>query len=155
MSTRAELEQVHAGLKKDSAEKAEEIERATQNPGGARAELTQLLDAIYGADIPTDLKRPMTDLLVRLSEHEQLEERFGTLLTNADTAFLKQLQATHPNLTPREATVCLFVKLGYDTREIARRRGITTRGMESIRYRLHKKIGRGKHQALKTYLSGL
>uniref|UniRef100_A4SGY8 HTH luxR-type domain-containing protein n=1 Tax=Chlorobium phaeovibrioides (strain DSM 265 / 1930) TaxID=290318 RepID=A4SGY8_CHLPM len=55
----------------------------------------------------------------------------------------------------RESIVCLFIKLGYDTREIARRVGISTRGMESVRFRLHKKIGREKHESLKMYLAGV
>jgi len=33
--------------------------------------------------------------------------------------------------------------------------GITKRGMESIRYRMHKKIGLTKHQSIKNYLNEL
>ena len=49
----------------------------------------------------------------------------------------------------------LLVKLNYETTEIARSIGISTRGMESIRYRMHKKLGLGKHESIKTYLSDL
>jgi len=45
--------------------------------------------------------------------------------------------------------------MNYDTCDIARSVGISTRGMESIRYRMHKKLGLGKHQSIKTYLSEL
>jgi len=48
-----------------------------------------------------------------------------------------------------------MVKLNYDTREIARSIGISTRGMESIRYRMHRKLGLDKHKSIKTYLSEL
>jgi len=68
---------------------------------------------------------------------------------------LSRLQKKHPNLNQRELRISLLVKLNYDTREIGRSVGISTRGMESIRYRMHKKLGLGKHQSIKTYLSDL
>lgn len=145
----------HSQLAQVSAAKAEENDRVTQNPGGERGALITLINSIYLADIPTDAKRSMTDLLQQLIEHAQLEARFRTLLTKADAAFIKKLEADYPNLTQRDTLISLFIKLGYDTREIARRVGISTRGMESIRYRLHKKIGREKHESLKMYLAGL
>ncbi len=155
MTINTELAEEYAELVNVSAEKAEEIDRATQHPGGVRGQLIGLLDIIYAADIPIDEKRSMTDLMLRLSRHEQMEQRFGTLLTNADVTFIKKFEAKHPNVSQREALICLFIKLGYDTREIARKVGISTRGMESIRYRLHKKIGRGKHESIKMYLAGV
>ena len=39
--------------------------------------------------------------------------------------------------------------------EIAHSIGLSKRGMESIRYRMHKKLGLGKHQSIKTYLAEL
>ncbi|RTY39563.1 response regulator receiver protein [Chlorobium phaeovibrioides] len=145
----------HSQLAQVSVAKAEEIDRVTQNPGGERGALITLINSIYLADIPTDAKRSMTDLLQQLIEHAQLEARFRTLLTKADAAFIKKLEADYPNLTQRDTLISLFIKLGYDTREIARRVGISTRGMESIRYRLHKKIGRAKNESIKMYLGGV
>ena len=107
---------------------------------------------VKSADVPAKQKRPIIQGLLACLEHEQLESRVGTILTNADAAFLKRLQERHPNLTLREYLICLFAKLGYDTREISRYFGISVRGAESIRYRLHKKLGREKHEAIKTYL---
>ncbi len=138
-----------------SAEKAKEIDRASRSPGSGRMQIIELVSLVHASDIQADTKRRISDMLVRLIEHSQMEERCGTLLTNSDVGFLKRLEAKHPNISPKDALVLLFIKLGYDTREIARRRGISTRGMESIRYRIHKKMGRGRHQALKTYLGDL
>jgi len=110
---------------------------------------------IHATEIPDATKRSVTDVLVALIEQSQMEERFGTLLTKSYAAFIKRLQEQHPSLNARDAIVCMFIKNGYDTREIARRNGISPRGIESVRYRLHKKIGRGKHEAIKTYLGSL
>jgi len=151
MSTKQELAEQLKELARASAEKAAEIERATSFPGVKQLRLKDLLDMAHSADVPAKQKRLITKGLLACLEHEQLESRMGTILTNADAAFLKTLQERHPNFTRRENMVCLFVKLGYDTREIARYFGISVRGAESIRYRLHKKLGIEKHEAIKTY----
>jgi DNA-binding CsgD family transcriptional regulator len=65
------------------------------------------------------------------------------------------LEKKHPNLNIREMKICLLVKLNYDTREIARTVGISTRGMESLRYRMHQKLGLGRHESIKSYLTEL
>jgi DNA-binding CsgD family transcriptional regulator len=155
MSRKEELIEEYRQLTEASEQKAAELIRATGTPGGNRQAVRELLDLVHGAEIPTEQKRPISTMLLELVELESLEERMGTVLTRADVVFLKALQAKHPGLNPREYMICLFVKLGYGTADVARRVGISTRGMESIRYRLHKKIGREKHEAIKTYLGGM
>jgi DNA-binding CsgD family transcriptional regulator len=86
---------------------------------------------------------------------EMIEKRLNIELTTTDSEFLSKLQRKHPNLNQRELRICLLIKLNYNTRDIARSVGISTRGMESIRYRMHKKIGLTKHQSLKGYLTDL
>jgi len=142
-------------LTEASAAKAADIHRVSGKPDRNRLQLIELLDQVSCADIPAEQQRRLSSALLELIEHEQMEERMGLLLTKCDAAFMKALHAKHPNLTLRENIICLFVKLGYGTREIARRVGISTRGMESIRYRLHKKIGRGNHESMKTYFTGI
>jgi DNA-binding CsgD family transcriptional regulator len=117
--------------------------------------LRNLLDQIYALEIEPAVKRVMTDTCLRLIDKEITEKRLNMELTESDSAFLKKLQKIHPNLNQRELRISLLVKLNYDTKEIARSIGITTRGMESIRYRMHHKLGLGKHESIKTYLSDL
>ncbi len=115
--------------------------------------LRNLLDQIHSLDIDTDVKRKMTDECLKLLETETIEKRLNIELTETDSFFLSKLQKKHPNLNQRELRISLLVKLNYDTIEIARSVGISTRGMESIRYRMHKKLNLGKHESIKTYLS--
>ncbi len=117
--------------------------------------MRNLLDQIYALEIEPAVKRVMTDTCLRLIDKEITEKRLNMELTESDSAFLKKLQKIHPNLNQRELRISLLVKLNYDTKEIARSIGITTRGMESIRYRMHHKLGLGKHESIKTYLSDL
>ena len=88
-------------------------------------------------------------------ETEAIEKKINTDLTASDSAFLSKLQRKHPNLNQRDLRICLLIKLNYDTKQIARSIGISTRGLESIRYRMHKKMGLSKHQSIKNYLTKL
>ncbi len=117
--------------------------------------LRQLLDMISSLDIDQTKKSMMIENCRNMIDTELIEKRLNIELTTTDSEFLSKLQKKHPNLNQRELRICLLIKLNYNTREIARSVGISTRGMESIRYRMHKKIGLSKHQSLKSYLTDL
>jgi DNA-binding CsgD family transcriptional regulator len=74
-------------------------------------------------------------------------------LTETDSRFLSLLKEQHPSLSEKELRICLLIRLDYDTREIARTAGLSVRGMETTRYRLHKKLGLQKHQSIKHYFA--
>ncbi|ABB23561.1 conserved hypothetical protein [Pelodictyon luteolum DSM 273] len=131
----------------------DELKRVNRNSASHYKHLIVLYEQVDAAEISVKQKNPIKKSLRQIIDHTRLEERTGLLLSLMDYDFLKKLEAIHPNLNQREYKICLFVKLGYDTRSIARMMGISTRGLESVRYRLHRKLGRGKHQALKNYLS--
>ena len=132
-----------------------ELTRVSTAIAEKTSSLRNLLDQIHALEIDSSIKRVMTDSCISLIETETIEKRLNMELTESDSVFLSKLQKKHANLNQRELRISLLVKLNYDTREIGRSVGISTRGMESIRYRMHKKLGLGKHQSIKTYLSGL
>ncbi len=72
-----------------------------------------------------------------------------------DMLFVELLRRLHPDLSENELKICLLVRNRHSTKAMARIFAISTRGMESIRYRLHTKLGLGKHQSIKAYLIGL
>lgn len=150
-----EYEKEVAELKSRIANQDMELTRVSTAIAEKTTALRNLLDQIYALDIDQDVKRQMTDSCLSLIETETIEKRLNIELTESDSVFLSKLQKKHPNLNQRELRISLLVKLNYDTKEIARSVGISTRGMESIRYRMHKKLGLGKHQSIKTYLSDL
>ena len=117
--------------------------------------LRELLDLISSLDIDQEKKRVLIEHCRNMIDTEMIEKRLNIELTTTDSEFLSKLQRTHPHLNQRELRICLLIKLNYNTRDIARSVGISTRGMESIRYRMHKKIGLTKHQSLKSYLTDL
>jgi DNA-binding CsgD family transcriptional regulator/uncharacterized coiled-coil protein SlyX len=150
-----DLEKEIAVLKTRIASQDMELTRVSTAIAEKTTALRNLLDQIYALEIDPTVKRQMTDSCLSLIETETIEKRLNMELTESDSFFLSKLQKKHPNLNQRELRISLLVKLNYDTREIGRSIGISTRGMESIRYRMHKKLGLGKHQSIKTYLSDL
>jgi DNA-binding CsgD family transcriptional regulator len=130
-----------------------ELTRVSTAIAEKTAKLRRLLDQITALDIDPALKNSMTSSCLSLIETETIGKRLDVEMTESDSVFLSKLQKKHPNLNQREMRIALLVKLNYDTKDIADSLSISTRGMESIRYRMHKKLGLGKHQSIKTYLS--
>lgn len=155
MKQRMDPSAMRRALMAESAANSEALSAVGLFSGRNYDSLCSLLDGIRFAEIPYAGKHACVRTLERIIAHEKLEREFGLVLTEVDVAFIQTLRKTHPNLTPRECKVCFFVKLGYPTADIAWRMGVSVRGMESIRYRLHKKIGRGKHKAIKMYMMRL
>ena len=147
--------QEKAALKSRIAAQEMELTRISTAIGEKSSALHLLSEQIKSLDIEQPIKHRMIELCQGMLETELTEKRLKTELTTGDSEFLSKLQRKHPNLNQRELRVGLMVKLNYDTREIARSIGISTRGMESIRYRMHKKLGLDKHKSIKTYLSEL
>jgi DNA-binding CsgD family transcriptional regulator len=149
------FEQEKTALKSRIAAQDMELTRISTAVGEKASTLHLICDQIKNLDIEQSNKQKILEQCHTMIETELTEKRLKTELTVGDSEFLSKLQKKHPNLNQRELRVSLMVKLNYDTREIARSIGISTRGMESIRYRMHRKLSLDKHKSIKTYLSEL
>lgn len=148
-----DLKKEVAELRTTVATQDMELTRISTAIAEKTGKLRKLLDQISVLDIEPTLKHSMTNSCLSLIETQTIEKRLDVELTESDSVFLSKLQKKHPNLNQREMRIALLVKLNHDTKDIATSLGISTRGMESIRYRMHKKLGLGKHHSIKTYLS--
>jgi DNA-binding CsgD family transcriptional regulator/ElaB/YqjD/DUF883 family membrane-anchored ribosome-binding protein len=119
------------------------------------AALRSLCEMIESLDLDPASREKISTQCTSLFETSDKAALVNTELTETDSVFLSRLQKKHPNLNQRELRISLMIKLDYHSRDIARSLGLSTRGIESIRYRLHKKIGLDKHNSLKTYLTNL
>jgi DNA-binding CsgD family transcriptional regulator len=149
------FEQERTALKARVAAQEMELTRISTAIGEKTSTLQLICDQLTVLDIDPQFKQRLLDQCYTMLDTELKQKRLKTELTAGDSEFLSKLQKKHPNLNQRELRVSLMVKLNYDTREIARSIGISTRGMESIRYRMHRKLGLDKHKSIKTYLSEL
>ncbi|NTW54854.1 MAG: hypothetical protein HGB15_08900 [Chlorobaculum sp.] len=136
---------------------SQEIEATRISTANAEknAALRSLYEMIEKLELDPESRESITAQCASLFETSDQAALVNTELTETDSVFLSKLQKKHPNLNQRELRISLMIKLDYHSRDIARSLGLSTRGIESIRYRLHKKVGLDKHNSLKTYLTNL
>lgn len=80
----------------------------------------------------------------RIIDHElqgdkhwnEFEEIFNQLHDN----FIQRLKTRFPELTPRDMRLCAYLRMNFNTKEIAPLLGISVRGVEDTRYRIRKKL---------------
>ncbi|TCD47071.1 LuxR family transcriptional regulator [Chlorobium sp. N1] len=147
----AELTRLRAIL----SEKDAELSRVARLFDDKISMLSKLCTEVDRVETGPELREAMRGLCRKMEFRRSAEVELSTELTDSDICFLGVLQERHPDLSERERRLSLFIKLNYATREIARSAGVSLRGMENIRYRLHKKLGLEKHQSLKNYFTAL
>ncbi|MBX2870960.1 MAG: hypothetical protein KTR30_02645 [Saprospiraceae bacterium] len=69
--------------------------------------------------------------------------------------FLVKIKENYPDLSARELRLCSYLKLNVSSKEIAEYMGISIRGVESLRYRVRKKLGLDTGQDLTEFILGL
>lgn len=80
---------------------------------------------------------------------KRIEEQFDLVHNN----FIKKLSERHPDLSNNERMMCAYLKMNLSTKEIAPLLNISVRGVETMRYRLRKKLGLEREDGLMAYLS--
>ncbi len=80
---------------------------------------------------------------------KRIEEQFDIVHNN----FTKRLGEKHPSLTQNERMMCAYLKMNLASKEIAPLLNISVRGVETIRYRLRKKLSLEREQSLIDYLN--
>ncbi len=79
---------------------------------------------------------------------EYFQEVFG----HTDREFLNRLKEKHPELTPNDIKLCIYLRLNLSSKEIAPLLNISTRSIEIKRYRLRKKMNLEHDQNLTDYI---
>lgn len=79
---------------------------------------------------------------------KRIEEQFDLVHNN----FMQRLHEKHPELSNNERMMCAYLKMNLSTKEIAPLLNLSVRGVETIRYRLRKKLGLEREDSLTEYL---
>lgn len=82
---------------------------------------------------------------------KRVEEEFDIVHDN----FIKKLRERYPDLSNNEIMLCAYLKMNLTTKEIAPLLNISQRGVETLRYRLRKKLNLEREDNLSTFLSNL
>ena len=79
-------------------------------------------------------------------------EYFQEVFNYTDRDFLNRLEKQHPNLTPNDIKLCIYLRLNLSTKEIAPLLNISQHSVEIKRYRLRKKMNLQHIQNLTDYI---
>ncbi|KAA3629874.1 MAG: carbohydrate kinase [Bacteroidetes bacterium] len=115
-------------------------------------ELSDLSDQATNEKLKIRLKKISQELDASFDNEEHwqsFEEHFDLL--NDD--FISRLTEEFPNLSNSELKMCSFLRLRMRTKEISIKLNLSTRGVETKRYRIRKKLGMKKGESLRDYLA--
>ncbi|RXG18024.1 helix-turn-helix and ligand-binding sensor domain-containing protein [Leeuwenhoekiella aestuarii] len=88
-------------------------------------------------------RKRLQEVLFNLNQHRMGEEYlnvFDVHFEKVHQNFFNQLKEIDPSITKRELRLCAFVKMNLTNKEIAPLLNISTRGVETARYRIRKKL---------------
>ncbi|MCH5234217.1 MAG: hypothetical protein J1E16_02915 [Muribaculaceae bacterium] len=82
---------------------------------------------------------------------KRVEEEFDIVHDN----FIKKLRERYPDLSNNEVMLCAYLKMNLSTKEIAPLLNISQRGVETLRYRLRKKLNLEREASLSAFITNL
>lgn len=100
------------------------------------AEIKKEKDSAVNLNILTKINRIIDHELQGDQHWNEFEEIFNQLHDN----FMQRLKTSFPELTPRDMRLCAYLRMNFNTKEIAPLLGISVRGVEDTRYRIRKKL---------------
>ncbi len=77
---------------------------------------------------------------------------FKEAFNNADKGFLDKIKKKHPELTPNDLRFCAYLRLNLSSKEIAPLLNISTKSVETKRYRLRKRLNLNHDDGLVDYI---
>ena len=84
--------------------------------------------------------------------HEDEWQLFEYNFNQVHEEFFNQLKSKCPQLTHKDLKLCAYIKMNLLTKEIAPLLNVSTRGLETHRYRLKRKLNLENNKSLADYL---
>lgn len=82
---------------------------------------------------------------------KRVEEEFDIAHDN----FMKKVRSRYPDLSHSEVLLCAYLKMNLSTKEISPLMNMSIRGIETMRYRVRKKMGLNREESLSGFISKL
>ncbi|TRZ44471.1 helix-turn-helix and ligand-binding sensor domain-containing protein [Robertkochia solimangrovi] len=103
-------------------------------------------------------REKVTEIFRKLHQHKIGEEYMEVFDVNFETVhheFFEKLNENHPNLSKRDQRLCAFIIMDLTNKEIAPLLNLSVRGVETLRYRVRKKLELDHDDKLYDYLKNL
>lgn len=88
-------------------------------------------------------------------DNEKQWQVFNMHVEQVHDDLFRKLKQQYPDLTPRELSLCAYLRMNISSKEIATLMNISTRGVEISRYRIRKKLGLDRHANLTDFMLNL
>lgn len=86
-------------------------------------------------------------------EGDEILKKFEQQFDVVNNLFMKKISEMFPQLSLNERLMCAYLRMNLSTKEIAPLLNISVRGVETLRYRLRKKMGLDREDNLLDFLS--
>lgn len=103
-------------------------------------------------------REKITEIFRKLHQHkigEEYMEVFDVNFEKVHHEFFEKLKELYPNLSKKELRLCAFIKMDLSNKEISPLLNISVRGVETLRYRLRKKLDLEHEDNLHEFLTEL
>ena len=111
---------------------------------------TALPDEQHKNELNVTLKRIGKEI-----DNEKQWQVFNTHVEQVHEDLFRKLKELYPDLTPREISLCAYLRMNISSKEIATLMNISTRGVEISRYRIRKKLGIDRNANLTDFMMKL
>ena len=104
---------------------------------------------------PASSKASVSEMISELDGHliQDNWQRFQLSFEAVHSGFIQILAEAHPELSPAEVKLCIFLKLGMNTKDISNLLYLTPESVKVARSRLRKKLGLSLTHNLHSYLT--
>lgn len=142
--------------------KSQELTRILHEEAGRQEEVARLTEALdktihdlQGHNVKKAEER-LQSLKKRLLEEKDDSidwQRFEENFDEVNAGFVKCLTERYPWMNKQERKLCIYIRMGMLTKEMAPMLGLSTRGVEMMRYRMRCKMELDAQANLKDYLT--
>ena len=101
------------------------------------------LREVYSAMGNEASKHSINSLIKRLDKEIDNEKQWKVFNMHVEQVYeelFKKLKESFPDITPRELSLCAYLRMNISSKEIATLMNISARGVEISRYRIRKKL---------------
>jgi len=120
--------------------------------------ITKTIDSISNEKDISKVQNSLSELKRDLDKSDQIGNRWESFKIHFEKVhpdFFNSLKKIQPDLTQSELRMCAYIKMNLTSKEIANLQNISTRSIQTNRYRLKKKLSLSPNTNLINYIQNL